>query len=78
MATGATKISAGLVVSPVQFNDHFGIVFIAPITSRIRGHGFGVKLESLKTEGVVLCQQAKVIVCAEGILKATGVKLPHG
>ncbi len=34
---------------------------VAPITSRVRGHGFEVPLHGKKVEGVVLCQQVKMI-----------------
>jgi mRNA interferase MazF len=34
---------------------------VAPITSRVRGHGFEVKLENTETTGVVLCHQVKMI-----------------
>ncbi len=34
---------------------------VAPITSRVRGHGFEVHLNGKKVKGVVLCQQVKMI-----------------
>ncbi len=50
-----------MVLSPEPFNRQIGLALVAPITNRIRGHGFEVLLEQLKTEGVVLCQQVKTI-----------------
>ena len=34
---------------------------VAPITSRVRGHGFEVRLDGGKVAGAVLCQQVKMI-----------------
>ncbi len=50
-----------IVLSPEPFNRKIGLALVAPITSRVRGHGFEVLLEKSKTEGVVLCQQVKTI-----------------
>ena len=50
-----------LVLSPEPFNRKSKLAFVAPITSRIRGHGFEVALEGTKTRGVVLCHQVKII-----------------
>ena len=50
-----------MVLSPEPFNRKIGLALVAPITSRIRGHGFEVLLENSKTEGAVLCQQVKTI-----------------
>lgn len=54
-----------LIVSPQAFNKHFGLALAAPITSRMRGHGFEVELNQGKTKGVVLCEQLKTIDYAE-------------
>ena len=37
------------------------LAMVAPITSRVRGHGFEVPLEGKKVQGAVLCQQVKMI-----------------
>lgn len=37
----------------------------APITSRVRGHGFEVPVQGQKVSGVVLCQQVKILDCIE-------------
>lgn len=50
-----------LILSPEAFNAKLRLALVAPITSRARGHGFEVALDGLKTTGVVLCQQVKVI-----------------
>lgn len=42
-----------------------------PYASRVRGHGFEVPLKGKKVEGVVLCQQVKMIEFTEyGVLFA--------
>ncbi len=50
-----------LVLSPEPFNRKIKLALVAPITSRIRGHGFEVELKGSKTHGVVLCHQVKTI-----------------
>ncbi|MEA3467444.1 MAG: type II toxin-antitoxin system PemK/MazF family toxin [Thermodesulfobacteriota bacterium] len=50
-----------LVLSPTPFNKKIKLAMVAPITSRVRGHGFEVALNGKKVKGVVLCQQVKMI-----------------
>jgi mRNA interferase MazF len=51
-----------LVLSPDLFNSKIELALVAPITSRVRGHGFEVILdEALKIQGAVLCHQIKMI-----------------
>ena len=50
-----------LVLSPARFNRQVGLALAAPITSRVRGHGFEVALVGTRTYGVVLCQQIKTM-----------------
>ena len=50
-----------LVLSPTSFNKKIKLAMVAPITSRVRGHGFEVALDGKKVKGVVLCQQVKMI-----------------
>ncbi len=50
-----------LVLSPAVFNKKILLVLVAPITSRVRGHGFEVALTGEKISGVVLCHQVKTI-----------------
>jgi mRNA interferase MazF len=50
-----------LVLSPSSFNKKIMLALVAPITSRVRGHGFEVPLNGQKVQGVVLCQHVKMI-----------------
>lgn len=50
-----------LILTPRSFNKKVGLALVAPITSRIRGHAFEVPLTGIKTTGVVLCHQIKMI-----------------
>ncbi len=50
-----------LVLSPAPFNKKIMLAMVAPITSRVRGHGFEVPLKGTRVKGVVLCQQVKMI-----------------
>lgn len=50
-----------LILSPGTFNKKILLAMAAPITSRVRGHGFEVPVSGRKVEGVVLCQQVKMI-----------------
>ncbi|ACR12225.1 PemK-like protein [Teredinibacter turnerae T7901] len=50
-----------LVLSPLPFNKKIGLALVAPITSKIRAHGFEVVLAGTKTVGAVLCHQVKTI-----------------
>lgn len=50
-----------IVLSPTPFNKKIMLAMVAPITSRVRGHGFEVILSGGQVEGVVLCQQVKMI-----------------
>ncbi len=60
-----------LVLSPAPFNKKIMLAMVAPVTSRVRGHGFEVPLEGKKVKGVVLCQQVKMIDFSQkGILFA--------
>lgn len=50
-----------LVLSPAVFNKKFLLALVAPVTSRVRGHGFEVALTGEKISGAVLCHQVKTI-----------------
>jgi mRNA interferase MazF len=50
-----------LVLSPRVFNKKILLALVAPITSRVKGHGFEVSLISKKIIGVVLCHQVETI-----------------
>ncbi len=54
------KRRPGLVLSPATFNRTFGVAFIAPVTSKARGHAFEVPLpEGLAVHGSVMIQHLK-------------------
>lgn len=49
-----------LVVSPKEYNETVGLGLFCPITSRVKGYPFEVRLPAgLKIEGVVLADQIK-------------------
>lgn len=50
-----------LILSPESFNKKILLAMAAPITSRVRGHGFEVPLNGKQIKGVVLSQQIKMI-----------------
>ena len=50
-----------LILSPESFNKKIFLAMAAPITSRVRGHGFEVPLNGKQIKGVVLSQQVKMI-----------------
>jgi mRNA interferase MazF len=50
-----------IVLSPEPFNAAIQLALVAPITSKVRGHGFEVLLSGTKIKGAVLCQQVKTI-----------------
>lgn len=50
-----------LILSPESFNKKIMLAMAAPITSRVRGHGFEVPVQADRIKGVVLCQQVKMI-----------------
>jgi len=58
-----------LILSPEPFNKKVLLAMAAPITSRVRGHGFEVPLNGKQINGVVLSQQVKMIDFVERGLK---------
>jgi len=50
-----------IILSEHPFNKIIGLALVAPITSRVRGHGFEVALSGKKVSGVILCQQIKTM-----------------
>lgn len=50
-----------MVLSPAVFNRQIRLALVAPITSRVRGHGFEVALDGTQTTGVILCQQVRTV-----------------
>lgn len=50
-----------LILSPRSFNKKVLLAMAAPITGRVRGHGFEVPVNGDRIQGVVLCHQVKMI-----------------
>ena len=44
-----------LVLSVKTLNQKMRLAMLAPITNRIRGHGFEVELNDSRTHGAILC-----------------------
>ena len=54
------KRRPALVLSPATFNEVFGLAFVAPVTSKPRGHAFEVKLPpGCGAKGVAMVHQLK-------------------
>jgi mRNA interferase MazF len=54
------KRRPALVLSPASFNEVFGLAFVAPVTSKPRGHAFEVKLPlGCGAKGVAMVHQLK-------------------
>lgn len=54
------KRRPALVLSPAAFNDVFGLAFVAPVTTKPRGHAFEVALPAGSgVTGVVMAHQLK-------------------
>ena len=53
---------AAIVISPKEFNTLSSLVFVCPITSKVKGFSFEVTLtEETKTEGVVLIHHLRSV-----------------
>lgn len=56
------KRRPALVLSPAAFNRSFGLAYVAPITTKPRGHAFEVPLpDGLPVNGSVLAHQLKSV-----------------
>jgi mRNA interferase MazF len=54
------KTRPALVLSPASFNAAFGLAYVAPITTRPRGHAFEVLLPTgTRVKGAVMVHQLK-------------------
>ena len=54
------KRRPALVLSPAAFNDAFGLAFVAPVTTKSKGHAFEVPLPGdSRIKGVVMVHQLK-------------------
>ena len=56
------KHRPAIVVSPKQFNSLSSLMFVCPITSKVKGFNFEVLLpETMKTKGVVLIHHLRSV-----------------
>jgi mRNA interferase MazF len=54
-------VRPGLVISPIQYNEVSGLCVVFPITSKIKGYPFEVKISAQLVNGVVLADQVKTL-----------------
>ncbi len=48
------------VISPEQYNQKVGLALFCPVTSKIKGYPYEVKIpDNFKVKGVILCDQIK-------------------
>jgi mRNA interferase MazF len=52
-------IISGLILSPYEYNKKTGLMIVCPITSKVKGYPFEVKVEGQKISGVILADQVK-------------------
>jgi mRNA interferase MazF len=64
-----TGVRPAIVLTPTSFNDLNGLMLACPVTSKIKGYPFEVRVEGIKIDGVVLADQLRCIDW-----KARGVK----
>jgi mRNA interferase MazF len=63
----------GLVLSPREFCEVTGFVYVAPITGQVKGYPFEVAIpQGERCYGVVLVDQAKSLDCAARSVKVVG------
>lgn len=66
-----------VVLSPREYNQKSGLALFCPITSRLKGYPFEVRLpEDLPVEGAVLCDQIKSLDWSAR-LSRLAAKLPN-
>jgi len=54
------SVRPALVLSPAAFNDAFGLAYVAPITTKPRGHAFEIPLAAnSRAKGVVMVHELK-------------------
>jgi mRNA interferase MazF len=71
------KRRPALVLSPAAFNDTFGLVFVAPVTTKLKGHAFEIPLPPESgVEGAVMVQQLKSLDWRARNARAAG-KVPE-
>ena len=55
-----TKRRPALVLSPAAFNDAFGLAYVAPVTTKPKGHAFEVPLPAdSNVKGAIMLHQLK-------------------
>lgn len=52
-------VRPALVLSPETYNTKSGLILSCPITSKIKGYPFEVRLKTKKIDGVILADQLK-------------------
>jgi mRNA interferase MazF len=68
------KRRPALVLSPASFNAVFGLAFVAPITTKPRGHAFEVRLPAgCGANGVAMIHQLKSLDWRARRMKKLGV-----
>lgn len=58
-----------VVLAKSAFNERTKMALVVPVTSRVRGHSFEVKLSETSIQGVALCQQSRTIDCVARNIK---------
>jgi mRNA interferase MazF len=54
-----------LVLSPVSYNRKTGLAVFCPVTSKIKGYPFEVRIKTNKIDGVILSDQVKSLCWTE-------------
>jgi mRNA interferase MazF len=52
-------VRPALVVSPISYNLRSGMMLACPITSKVKGYPFEVRIKVQKIDGVILADQVK-------------------
>ena len=56
------KRRPALVLSPAAFNEAFGLAYVAPVTTKPKGHAFEVPLPAESgVKGVVMVHQLNIV-----------------
>jgi len=53
------EMRPALVVSPISYNLRSGMMLACPITSKVKGYPFEVRIQANKIDGVILADQVK-------------------
>lgn len=52
-------IRPALVLSPIAYNAKSGLMIACPITSKVKGYPFEVRIQAKKIDGVIIADQVK-------------------